>query len=246
MAWVLLIVRDWDMVHLLIPLGMVVMLLPSALTLAYKIENPSFTRASGSLPMVFLIAAFPMAQFGYHVQRAVGKVIPGAVVALALMMPIVGLAATVNHETYFEVYQQSYAASWKPYTAMAQPLKAFAQGEGSYGNAFLIAWPHWLDHRILGTSAGDIHWPNGLVNREGVFSFLLLNADSPYAYDPDRPLFFMYNHADDDSEIWLQAVFPQGEAHTETVANRPELDFRVFIAPPNQDFDRLRAEFFPR
>jgi hypothetical protein len=84
-----------------------------------------------------------------------------------------------------------------------------------------------------------------LVNRVDLFSYILLNADSPYAYDPDKPLFFMYNDLDEETEDWLQEVFPEGEAHTEVITNRPELNFRVFIAPPHQDFDRLRAAFFP-
>jgi hypothetical protein len=109
----------------------------------------------------------------------------------------------------------------------------------------MIAWPHWLDHRILGTAAGDIHWPNGLVNREDLFAYLLLNADSPYAYDPDKPLFFMYNLSDAETEDWLHEVFPDGQDRIETVTGRPELDFKVFIAPPGQDFERLRAEFLP-
>jgi hypothetical protein len=86
----------------------------------------------------------------------------------------------------------------------------FAHGEGSYGNAFMVAYTHWLDHRILGTMAGDIRWPNGLVMREDVFAMVARNRGTRYEYDPRKPAFFMY-HADDQiTERYLTQVFPGG------------------------------------
>ncbi len=75
-------------------------------------------------------------------------------------------------------------------------MRDFAQGEGSYGNAFMIAYPHWLDHRILGTMAGDIRWPNGVVEREDLIPMIRRNQGTRYQYDPTKPLFVMY-HVDD-------------------------------------------------
>ncbi|MEP0762178.1 MAG: hypothetical protein HRF48_05500, partial [Chloroflexota bacterium] len=37
------------------------------------------------------------------------------------------------------------------------------------------------------------------------------NQGTPYAYDPSRPLFVMYNPADVDTAAYLAALFPGGE-----------------------------------
>ena len=240
-AWAGLIFKRWDMAHVLVPLGIMVMLLPSALTLAYQIENPSFTRASGTIPLVFIIAGYPLAQLGYYISNAMPRRRVGTGLALLLMIPIIALAGRVNYETFFEVYRESYSTSWKPYTAMSQPMQAFAQGEGSYGNAFLIAYPHWLDHRILGTSAGDIRWNNGLANRQDLFAFIDNNAGTPYQYDSSKPLFFMYNSLDVETSDWLRTLFRDGEERLAVVEENPSLNFLVFTAPPNQDWQGLRA-----
>ncbi len=50
------------------------MLLPSAMTVAYTIENPSFTRASGTIPGVFMLAALPLGLVGGQVARLQGAI----------------------------------------------------------------------------------------------------------------------------------------------------------------------------
>src|SRR5690606_5062675 len=92
-------------------------------------------------------------------------------------------------------------------------------------------WPHWLDHRILGTVAGDIRWNNGLVNREDVYAWMLRNRNTPYAYDPTKRLFFMYNAADETTASWLDEQFPGGVHVTQPILNRTELNFMTYITP---------------
>ncbi|MFP4322872.1 MAG: hypothetical protein ACLFTK_10500, partial [Anaerolineales bacterium] len=212
LAWVVLIVRRWDAAHILVPLGVLVMLLPSALTLAYTIENPSFTRASGTIPFVFLVAAYPLAQFAYFTDRAIRWRNVGALIALIAIALVVYSAGTVSHRLYFEEYQEGYRRSWTPYAEIAEPLNTFATGEGNWGNAFMIAYPHWLDHRILGTVAGDIDWNNGLVTQDQIFAAVQQNAGTPYAYDPTRPLFIMYHQDDTETAQYLETAFPEGES----------------------------------
>ena len=74
----------------------------------------------------------------------------------------------------------------------------------------MVAFPHWLDHRILGTMAGDIRWPNGLVERADLFNAIARNAGTPYAYDPGKPLFVMYHLDDTETREYLDSLFPGG------------------------------------
>src|SRR5690606_38861697 len=62
--WAIRLVRRRGPVDWLIPAALLIMLLPSALTLAYTIENPSFTRSSGTIPAAFLLAALPAGALG--------------------------------------------------------------------------------------------------------------------------------------------------------------------------------------
>ena len=212
--WGVRMLRARDPVAWLLPLAGLVMLLPSALTLAYTIENPSFTRASGTIPAVFLLAALPLGTLCWWLSQApwrIARVMPvGAGIAVILVAGVLWQDIRPNWENYFTHYRLSYSASWKPYTEIAEPLREFAQGEGSYGNAFMVAYPHWLDHRILGTMAGDIRWPNGLVTREDLFGQVRANAGTPYAYDPERPMFVMYNTQDAETGTYLESVLPGG------------------------------------
>jgi hypothetical protein len=186
------------------------------MTVAYTIENPSFTRASGTLPGVFMLAALPLGMLCGQVSRLTIRSVRGPLgvgVALAMIGSVLWYGIGWNWEKFFTEYRLDYIYSWKPYTEIAKPLRDFVQGEGSYGNAFVVAYPHWLDHRILGTMAGDIHWPNGLASREDLLPMIRRNAGTPYQYDPAKPLYVMYNVEDTETAAYLDSLFPGGE-HT--------------------------------
>lgn len=213
-VWIL---RRGDAMLLLLPLSVLVMLLPTALTLAYTIENPSFTRASGTIPAVFMLAALPLGLLLHRLSalpwRVVGVRI-GAVAGGAILAGLLVQASGWDRQHFFTDYRAIYSASWKPYREIAKPLRTFAQGEGSYGNAFMVAYPHWLDHRILGAMAGDIRWPNGLVERDDLLGTVRLNAGTAYAYDPQKPLFVMFHPDDAETAAYLMALVPGGEIRT--------------------------------
>ncbi|MEL7674243.1 MAG: hypothetical protein AAGU78_10935 [Chloroflexota bacterium] len=234
--WAVRLARRADPVDWLVPAALLVMLLPSALTLAYTIENPSFTRASGAIPAVFLLAALPLGALGAGLTEAPrtrrGAWI-GALGGLAAIGLVLALAVGPNWTHFFTDYRLSYNQSWKPYHAIAAPLKAFAQGEGGYGNAFMVAYPHWLDHRILGAVAGDLRWPNGLVTREELPARIAANAGTPYAYDPARPLFVMVHPQDTETIAYLEDLLPGGTTQVytytyETEAGTQTGDFLIY------------------
>jgi hypothetical protein len=157
----------------------------------------------------------------------------GALGGLAAIGLVLALAVGPNWTHFFTDYRLSYNQSWKPYHAIAAPLKAFAQGEGSYGNAFMVAYPHWLDHRILGAVAGDLRWPNGLVTREELPARIAANAGTPYAYDPARPLFVMVHPQDTETIAYLEDLLPGGTTQVytytyETEAGTQTGDFLIY------------------
>ena len=62
-AWLALVLRSRDPVHVFVLVYLFAMLLPTALALSFPIEVPSFIRASGAIPPSYLIAALPVAVF---------------------------------------------------------------------------------------------------------------------------------------------------------------------------------------
>lgn len=212
-AWLARMVRRRDPFDWLVPVALLIMLLPSALSIAYPVENPSHTRTSGALPLAYLIAALPLALVVKSLVEQVGgrrgRVAAGAAVAL-----VVAGAYGANSATYFNNYYQAYVGSSLPYTEVGRVLRGFAESDGSFGNAFMIAYPYWWDHRAIGIEAGRVDWSNGIVSRAAVPQFL---ADAyaragRYRLDPDRDLLFLYAPDDDDTGAALREWFPQGRS----------------------------------
>ncbi len=211
--WAVWALRRRDAVWGLVPLAALIMLLPTALTLAYTIENPSFTRASGTIPPIYFLAGLPLGALAALLERSGWRWRRwslGTLAALVLLAGVVGWAQGWDRENFFTEYRLSYSMSWKPYREIAKPLREFAREQGGYGNAFVIAYPHWLDHRILGAMAGDIRWPNGVVSREQLPAVIARNQGTPYEYDPTKPLFVMYHPDDVATAQYLQRMFPGG------------------------------------
>lgn len=230
LAWLVLMIQRRDTAFIVIPVGIMVMLLPSALAIAPGLnENPSFTRTSGTLPMVFWVAALPLGWAAYHVVRAGYERTAGYALSIALISGVVYSAAQPNFETYFETYRVGYENAWRPYAKIAAPMKEFVDGRGSYGNAFYVNWPHWLDHRILGSSAGDLAWPNGLVQVQDVYQQMLVNEGTAHQYNPNQPLLFYVNRYDTATLQYLETNFPGGQSRY--IAIDGNQDFYVYEAP---------------
>lgn len=212
-AWLARMVRRRDPFDWLVPLALVIMLLPSALSIAYPIENPSHTRTSGALPSAYLMAALPLAlvvrSLVDQASRRRGQLAAWG----ALVLVLIG-AYSANSSTYFVSYYQAYLGSSLPYTEAGRVLRGFAESDGSYGNAFMIAYPYWWDHRAVGIEAGRTDWPNGIVTREDVPRFLAeayTRADY-YRLNPARDLLFFYASEDKDTEAALRQWFPNGRS----------------------------------
>jgi hypothetical protein len=215
-AWGAWLFRQRDPALWLLPISVLIMLLPSAMTVAFSNENPNFTRASGAIPGVFMLAAFPVGMLCGELTRVNVRSFrapAGGIAALALIAGLLWYGIGWNWQAFFTDYRLNYSYSWKPYHEISKPMRDFAQGEGSYGNAFMVAYPHWLDHRILGTMAGDIRWPNGLVTREDLLPAIRRNQGTPYQYDSTKPLWVMYHIDDPDTAAYLDTLLPGG-THT--------------------------------
>lgn len=231
-AWIARMIRRKDPADWLMPPLVFIMLLPSALSIAYPIENPSATRTSGTLPIVYLFAALALGLVCLHIKR----MFPdwrGRVGGITLAVVLVGIAGVNNWNTYFVGYREAYfSSSPAPYTEGGRVLRGFAESGGSFGNAYMIAYPYWWDHRALGLEAGLTDWPNGIVALDQVPSFLYLASlkSDQYRLEPDKDLLFFYSPQDSETETALKAWFSTGYVQRIT-SYKPGDDFMIFRVP---------------
>lgn len=229
-AWVVRMFRRRDVVDWLMPIMLFIMVLPSALSIAYPVENPSATRMSGTLPEAYLFAAFPLALIVAQLIRIVPR--RGAIFGAVLSGLLVLGAYNANQEVYFGEYALYYTGSSLPYSDAGKVLKGFAESGGGYGNAYMIAYPYWWDHRAIGIEAGLIDWPNGIINLQDTPGFLYIASQKSdkYRLDPDRDLLFFYSVQDDATEQQLKTWFPNGYA-TVFQSYQPEDNFKLYRVP---------------
>jgi len=214
-AWLVLMIRQRDMAHWLLAILIFIMLLPSALSIAFPVENPSHTRTSGALPGVYLIIALPL---GILVDRLLSlpRKRVGQFAAIVFSAFIIIGSYNANTHTYFAVYPQVYADTFDPYSEPGRFLRGFAESHGSYGNAFLIGFPHWWSHRAIGLAAGlEEKWPNGIEVREALPAMLAEHAQrlDRFRFDPEKDILFFYSPDDTEAGELLRALFPQGRAN---------------------------------
>jgi hypothetical protein len=231
-AWLARMVRRRDAMDWLILPTLVIMLLPSALSIAYPVENPSATRTSGTLPEAYLLAALPLALLVVSTKRMLsGR--SGAVVGSALVGVVVLAAGGANWNTYFGEYRDAYLlSSPAPYSEAGKVLRGFADSGGSFGNAFMIAYPYWWDHRAVGIEAGLLDWPNGIVTLTDTprFMYQATQRSNRYRLDPDRDLLFFYSLRDLGTDTQLMKWFPTGYSQLIT-SDKPGGDFMIYRVP---------------
>jgi hypothetical protein len=231
-AWFSLAIRRGDVVYAFIPIVILIMLLPSALSIAYPIENPSFTRTSGALPAVFLLAAYPLALFIEEINQFIAEVWTRRLIRLGAALILVA-SYSYAMTLYTTTFVESYKSSSLPYSQAGRILNGFAVSDGSYGNAFMIAYMYWWDHRALGLEAGLTDWPNGIITRDAVPNFLRDSAgrqDPAYRLDPDKDLLFFYAVADLETSAQLKTWFPQGHER-QIVTYQIGDDFMLYRVP---------------
>jgi hypothetical protein len=231
-AWLARMLLRRDPVDWLMPPTIFIMLLPSALSIAYPIENPSATRASGTLSVVFLIAGYALALMA----QALGQLLGGRLIARGLAAAaaagVIGGSFHYSAMVYFDYYYLAYRTSSLPYSDAGRVMRSFARNNG-YGNVFIIAYPYWWDHRAVGIEGGRIDFPNGIPSLESAPQFIADAAErtDEYRLDPNREMLFFYSPQDAAASAWLSAMFPFGVENLLNTSH-PEDSYMIYRVPP--------------
>ncbi len=191
-------------------------LIPSAISIAFPQENPSLSKALAAAVPVALIAAkgllYVVDRLGslLSIDSKYKKVF---ISALFLFLIIIG-----NYSLITKQYASQYQASAWNASEMAQVIKRYDTGQQGISYAYILGYPHWVDHRAVSILMGR--------PREN----LSLNvSEIESTKEIVIPKIFIVNPFDKESISTLQSTYPNGVVSTYQSVT-PEKNFLIFIA----------------
>jgi len=143
----------------------------------------------------------------------------GKGLAWGLALLLVVWASFQNYDLVFNQYQNLYRASSWNTSEMGEVIRDFTQFMGTPESAYVVAFPHWVDTRLVGMNAG---YPlkDFAISPE---------AFAETAVDLQAKL-FLIKPDDEESLINLRHLYPQGvlKTYTSDVSGH---DFLMFFVP---------------
>jgi len=127
---------------------------PSILSLAFPAENPILNRTAGAIVPVFVIIGIALDGLISGLEARVnGKT--GQILAWGVAIFLLGWASMQNYHLVFNEYQRSYELSAWNTSDMGQVIQQFGDLFGTTETAWVVAYPHWVDTRLVGINAGE-------------------------------------------------------------------------------------------
>lgn len=206
----------------------VLMLIPSALSIAFPRENPSVVRTGGALPMLMIVCAIgPGLLLDALPATGRRRIVAGAP-AYGLVAAMCLAVIAINYQRVFVDYPAQYCPRAQNASDMAREMNAWvAQGTDKVRhdrrNAYIVGYPHWVDSRAIGIWIGDITFPNTVGRQVGLMD----------AADVDlrgQPGWFVLNVNDTDSLRALMDRYPNGTARV-VAGSQCGKPFVVFTTP---------------
>lgn len=191
-------IRKWNWEDLLILLSIPLLLLPSILSLAFPSENPTLNRTAGALVPVFLIIGLSMDGLMESISASIGapngrRLAWGTVIVLLLW------SGFQNYDLVFTQYANSYSMSSWNTSEIGSEIKDFTDTIGREETAFVVAYPHWVDTRLVGINAG-------FPTRD----FAIWPENFETTTDLEGTKLFIIKSDDRDSISALQSIYPDG------------------------------------
>ncbi len=144
--------RRW--IDLFILVSIPILQLPSTLSLAFPAENPATNRAAGAIVPVFILAGLAFAAIPDWIETH-WKGRRTAAISLVFTGLLLVIASRLNYYLVFQEYQDLFLRSaWNTSQAGAV-IQNFAESTGDYETAHVVAFPHWVDTRLVGINAGQ-------------------------------------------------------------------------------------------
>jgi hypothetical protein len=208
--------RNWQDIFILV--SILVLMLPSTMSLAFPNENPAPNRSIGAVVPVFALAAVPLAAIPewlksrWQDRRAkwIGQFV---------MLGLFAIVAATNYSLTFDEFATHIRQSHLNTSDAGEVVRGFAETVGTYDTAHVIPFPYWMDTTLVGIQAGQgvrnlATWPDELEEL----------ASEPL------PQLFILHKDDTDSLDLLQWLFPEGTLKR-WEAEIDSRDFLIYSVP---------------
>jgi len=204
--------KDWSLLALVVLYP--VLLLPSALSLAFPSENPSLSRALGAALPVFVLAALGLYTLGKAILAALRTKRP--FIRFVMIGFISILILWQNSQAIFSTYPQTYRQNAWNASEMGKVITQTRQNFGGLGGVWVVGYPYWVDARAVAIEAGQPEADLALqpTQLEETLGFPL-------------PKLFLLNPQDSDTLSQLQALYPTGSVVLYPSA-KAEKNFLIF------------------
>jgi hypothetical protein len=206
--------RNW--VDFFLFISVPLLMLPSILSIAFPIENPSLNRTSGAIVPVFILVALALDGFLRSLETRL-KGFTGKLVSTVVAIILVFSSIQQNYRLMFVDYPEQFNYHAGNTTELGEVIKQFANTIGTPDSAWVVGYPYWLDTRLVGLQAGF-----GLID----------TAIWPDQFESTRdipgPKLFLLNLDDvEDLEI-LKNMYPLASVSTYS-SKIPGKDFFVML-----------------
>ncbi len=212
--------RNW--LDLFLPLSVLILLLPSILSLAFPDENPSLNRTGSAIVPVFIIVA--LALDGLITAMTASK--HSRSWAYALAGVLLFWSAAQNYDLIFRQFDQNFRNNAWNTNEMGVLIQQFRTKYGEADTVWIVPFPYWVDTRLPAIYAGmpnrDLAlWPDKLsdsLQSKGPKLFMVkANVQDP-------------TQNDQKSLDLLHQLYPQGSL-TLQHSPIPNHDFWTYFVP---------------
>ena len=210
--------RNWLDAFLLVSIPLLMM--PSILSLAFPAENPSLNRTGGALIPVFVIVGLGLDGLLTTLKGSLNNHVWGKRLAWGVVTLLLAWSCAQNYDLVFRQYTNYFAlASWNT-SELGAVIRQFADSTGDEDSAWVVAYPHWVDTRLVGIRAGFPErdyaiWPDEISQ----------------TLDDPRVKMFLFKPEDTTAMEKLRDLYPSGSMQLYDSAVESK-DFYIYFVPP--------------
>jgi hypothetical protein len=206
--------RNW--LDIFLVLSVPLLMLPSVLSLAFPSENPTLNRTAGALVPVFMIIGLSIEGFLTSLESMLSRSVKKVVWVVGIIFLL--WAGYQNYDLVFNQYQQNYSQSAWNTSEIGGAINDFTDSIGPQENAFVVAYPHWVDTRLVGINAG-------FPNRD----FAIWPEDLSKTLNSSGSKLFIVKIDDLDSLVALQDLYPDGIVQRHSSADSDKDFFKYYV-----------------
>ena len=209
--------RSWTDGFLLLSIPL--LLMPSILSLAFPRENPNLNRTAGAIVPVFVLLAIGLDAFLTGLKERLPRT-AGRWSTWAVGLVLVLWSMTQNYDLVFRQYDALYRSSAWNTSEIGQVIRGFADSVGSPDSAWVVAYPYWVDTRLVGINAG---FPTK--------DYAISVDQIPDTASVTTAKLFILNREDTLGLDAVEAAYPQGSLSTYP-SRTPGKEFLEYLVPP--------------